>query len=120
MKGDHIYDYKYIVGEELSCLQEENNAYSDNVIKVISRKKEKEVIVGHVPEPLAKVLYTMMKKWTILSLNAKIDGEKRQAPEGTWVPGGGIKIPCTYLIFAAKINKHKIRKIIKKEEKKMK
>ena len=87
--------------------------YCDNAIKVISQKKEKEVIVGHVPEPLAKVLYPMMKKWMILSLKAKIDGEKRRAPEGMWVPGGGIEIPCTYKIFAAKINKHKICKIIK-------
>ena len=43
----------------------------------LGRYREKLVIVEHVPEPLAKVLYPMMKKWTILSLKAKIDGEKR-------------------------------------------
>ena len=81
--------------------------------------KQKERIVGHVPEPLAKILYPMMKKWQILSMKAVITGEKRRAPEGTWVPGGGVELPCIYYVYAAKIHKKNIRKNIEKEEKKL-
>ena len=26
----------------------------------------------------------------------------RSAPEGVWVPGGGIKFPCEYVLYGAK------------------
>ena len=76
-------------------------------MKVVSKstKTKKETIVGHVPEPLAKILYPLMKEWKMLSLIAKI-GDKQRAPEGIWVPGGGIELPCTYFINAAKIQKY--------------
>ena len=37
-------------------------------------------------------------------MKAVITGGKRRAPEGTWIPGGGIELPCTY-IYAAKTHK---------------
>ena len=40
----------------------------------------------------------------------------RRAPEGTWVPGGGIEIPCTYFFYGAKIHKRYVRKAIKECE----
>ena len=33
------------------------------------------------------------------SINAVPTGEPRNAPEGTWVLGGGIEIPCKYHIY---------------------
>ena len=73
------------------CLRDDNNKYSNNAIKVLSnveKKKKKgctakpvELIVGHVPGALAKILHQMMKEWRILSMKAVINGE------GTWVPG---------------------------------
>ena len=33
-------------------------------------------------------------------------GEKQRAPEGTWVPGGGIELPCIYHIYEAKTLKN--------------
>ena len=50
-------------------------------------------------------------------------GGKRRAPEGTWVPGGGIELPCTYIyiyIYAAKTHKNYIRNKIKEAEKNLK
>ena len=110
IKGHHVYEYKYTVNEELACMIEDDNKHSKNAIKVLFRGKEgkqdkqKERIVGHVPEPLAKILYPMMKKWQILSMKAVITGEKRRAPEGTWGPGGGVELPCIYYVYAAKIH----------------
>ena len=45
------------------------------------RTKMDDIVVEHIPESL-------------------------KAPEGTWVPGGGIEIPCVYKIFSGKINKN--------------
>ena len=28
-----------------------------------------------------------------------IPGDKVRAPEGTWVPGGGLQPPCTFYIY---------------------
>ena len=43
--------------------------------------------VGHVLDPLVHVLAPMSET---------INDVPRLAPEGVWVPGGGIEIPCKY------------------------
>ena len=60
-----------------------------------------------------------MKDWRILWMKAVIDGVHRRAPEGTWIPGGGIELPCTHFLYGAKIHKRCIRKLIKETEKNM-
>jgi len=57
----------------------------------------------------------VFSQWQILWIEAIITGEKRHALEGTWVPGGGIELPCTYYIYAAKIHKNYICKNIKEK-----
>ena len=52
-------------------------------------------------------------------MKAVIDGVHRRAPEGTWIPGGGIELPCTYFLYGAKIHKRCIRKLIEETEKNM-
>ena len=66
------------------------------VSKSTKTKTKKETIVGHVSKLLAKILYPLVKEWKILSLIAKIDGDKQRAAEGIWDPGGGIELLCTY------------------------
>ena len=62
----------------------------------------KEAVVGHIPEPLAPILGPMLKDETVHSIVAKITGEKRGAPEGVWVQGGGIELPCKYFVYGPK------------------
>ena len=50
----------------------------------------------------------------IVSIEAIVTGEPRNAPEGTWVIGGGIETPYKYLIYADKKLKSKIRTILRK------
>ena len=65
-------------------------------MKKKKKKKPEEVIVDHVPaESVSEVLSPLMDSWTIICISTVIDAEHRRAPEGTWVPGGGIEIPCT-------------------------
>ena len=122
-----MYDYEYTVNEELICLRDDKNIHSDNAIEVLSKVEEKkkkscvvkpvEKLVGHVPEALAKILYPMMIEWRIIWMKAVITGGKRR---GTWVPGGGIELPCTYYIYAAKTHKNYIGNKIKEAEKNLK
>ena len=103
------------------CFRERRNRYSENAIvvqkalgdrecKKKKKKKAEEDIVGHISESLGEVLSPLMDCWTTIRITAVIDAEHRRAPEGTWIPRGGIKIPCTYKIYSAKINERTIRR----------
>ena len=69
-------------------------------------------MVGHVPEPLSKIFFPLMKCLKILEIKVEILGEKRAASEGTWVLGGVVEIP-TFYVCGARIHKLHIRKVIK-------
>ena len=58
-------------------------------------------VIGHVPEALAFLSLTLMKEWKVYRVNATISGEKRKAPERTWVLGGGIEIRCKYFLYGS-------------------
>ena len=75
---------------------------------------KKEAVVGHVPGPLAQILGPMLKDETIHSITAKITGEKRGAPEGVWVQGGGIELPCKYFLYGPKESKARVRSALRK------
>lgn len=77
----------------------------------------KKQLVGYVPEPLTKILYSMMKECHILSMKAIITGKKQRAPEDTWGPGGGIELACIYHIYAARTHKTCISENLENEEK---
>ena len=111
-KGHHAYNHDYLVSEELIC--EFEYKYSHNSIEV--KSKNKDVTIGHVPEPLAAILFPLRKAWKVYEIQAKITGKSRRAPEGTWVLGGGIEIPCQYTIIGPKIHKKNCRKELRKAQ----
>ena len=57
--------------------------------------------VGHVPDSLAEVLYKPLLEKEI-KMTCRVSGQSRSAPEGVWVQGGGIEIPCVYEIGVKK------------------
>ena len=61
-------------------------------------------MVGYNLEPLAKILFPLMKCWKIWESNVEISGEKRAAPEGAWVLGGG-KLSKTQILKKGKNEK---------------
>ena len=94
MKGHHVYNYQYEIGEEVVCFRDRRNRFSENAIVVqkalgdseCNKKKKKktvEFIMGHIPESLSEVLLPLMDCWTIIRITAVIDAEHRRAPEGT-------------------------------------
>lgn len=40
-----------------------------------------------------KVIRHVREEWKVYRVNAIISDEKRKVPEGTWTPGGGVKMP---------------------------
>ena len=130
IKGHHVYDYKYTINEKLTCVPGSTNKYSSNAIvvkpkgeenvkrikvekeKKKKKKKSRAEIVGHVPEALAQVLYTLISTGKINVMKATVTRMHMDAPEGKWVPGGGVEIPCTNCVYGAKIRKKLIRELI--------
>ena len=102
--------YAFKVGEIVNCSIETDNEYSENAITVFSSSKK---MVGNIPEPLAEILFPLMKCWKMLEIKVEILGEKRAAPEGTWVLGGVIQIPAIFYIYGARTHKLYVRKAIK-------
>ena len=46
-----------------------------------------------MPDVLPEIVFKLLSEWKVLNITAKITGRHRRAPEGTWVPGGGIEPP---------------------------
>ena len=57
--------------------------------------------VGHVPDSLAEALYKLLLEKEI-KMTSRVSGQSRSSPEGVWVQGGGIEIPCFYQIAVKK------------------
>ena len=102
IKGHHHYNYKYKVGEELECLREPENEFSKHATSVNTeetQRNEQKRIVGHMPDALSEMVFKLLSEWEVLNITIEITGKHRRAPVGTWVPGGGIEIPCTYFLY---------------------
>jgi len=44
----------------------------------------------------------MLDGGEIERMEGTVTGVARSAPEGVWVPGGGIEFPCEYVLYGAK------------------
>ena len=65
--------------------------------KKSKRKTSKNWINGrlrffHIPDALAEILFPLMNTWRVYSTEAIISENQRAAPEGKWVPSGGIEM----------------------------
>ena len=66
-----------------------------------------------IPDSMAKVTHGLMSEWKVLQLIVKIEVKHRSAPEGTWVPIGGIQISCFYFLYGVKFHKSSLWEKIK-------
>ena len=72
-------------------------------------------VIGHVLEALASILFTLTQEWKIYEVSATVSGEKRKAPEETWVIGAGTEIPCKYFLYGPVIHKTFIRNELRRK-----
>ena len=73
--------------------------------------------VGHVPDALARILAPMLDGGVITRMEGTVTGVARSAPEGVWVPGGGIEIPCEYVLHGVKKDREKVRQMLRDTQK---
>ena len=95
MKSHQVFMSASRPWDAFICAREQGNHRSTDVILVKLRDGS---TVGHVPDALARVLAPMLDVGQLMHMKGTIT---RSAPEGVWVPGGGIEIPCKYLLHGA-------------------
>ena len=74
VKGHLVYNYAFKVGEVLNFSIDNDNQYNENAIAVLSSCKK---VVGHIPKPLAKILFPRMTYWRTLQL--KVEYQEKRA-----------------------------------------
>lgn len=115
MKGHHVYRSDFTIGAIFNCEHEPTNTHSTWAIVV---KKSTGEVVGHIPDSLAEVLLPLLTSGEVESIKCEVTGLSRGASEGVWVQGGGVVIPCTYILLGKKLNKPVVRSKLKRRAKK--
>ena len=116
VKGHHVYRASFRVGEVFTCERELTNRHSAWAIVV--KKPESSEVAGHVPDDVARVLFPLLSSGEILSMKCAITGLSKAAEEGVWVQGGGIVIPCTYILYGKQLDRPHVRSERKKNSRK--
>jgi len=114
VKGHHVFKSESRPGDTFTCAREPGNPHSPDAIIV---KLSDGSNVGHVPNPLARVLAPMLDGGEIERMEGTVTGVARSAPEGVWVPGGGIEFPCEYVLYGAKKDRESVRKTLREVQK---
>ena len=78
-------------------------------------KSNNDRVIGHVPDGLAKVFHVLIEDRKLRRITGKITSDARAAPEGTWLQGGGIELPCKYKLHGDKKYKTIVKDALKKE-----
>ena len=106
MKGHHVFKSESRPGDAFICAREPGNPHSPDAIVVKLGDSS-----GHVPDPLARILAPMLDGGVIMCMEGTVTGVARSAREGVWVLGGGIEIPCEYVLYGVKKDCEKLDKI---------
>ena len=107
IKGDQLW---WRVVDQLFCTIEPDIKHSNNAIVVKSGNDD---IIGHVPGAVAKKLFKFMKSQQIEIMDSEVTGNPSPAPEGKWVIGVGIEMPCKYRLYGLKSVKKEVRAVLK-------
>ena len=98
VNGHHVFKSESRPGDAFICAREPGNPHSPDAIVVKLGDSS-----GHVPDPLAHILAAgMLDGGLITCMEGTVTGVARSAREGVWVPGGGIEIPCEYVLYGVK------------------
>ena len=116
IKGHHVYQTNFEVGTSFICEIEPNNQHSDTAIVVLKDL----TVIGHVPEGLCQPFHHMLANNTVDSIRCILTGQAVKSSLGTWTCGGGIELPCTYMLFGRKEMKKEVRACVRQALAKLK
>ena len=86
---------------------------------IVVKKPEMREVAGHVPDNLVCVL-TLLTSGKVLSMKCEVTGLSKAAEEQVRMQGGGIVIPCTYVLYGKKVNRADIKDELRKTSRKKK
>ena len=115
VKGHYVFRSESRPGDSLTCAREPSNPHSsDTIIVKLSAGSN----VGHVPDPLARVLAPILDGGEIKRMEGTLTGVARSALEGVWVPGGGIEFSWEYVCTVhAKKDREIVKQTLRKVQK---
>jgi hypothetical protein len=116
VKGIHVYRNKRAkVSVKLVCSREPDNRASRYAVAV--KHEPSDTMVGHVPEQLARILFGLLDRKLVTTLLAKVTRDPRTSAGGMWKKGGGVELPCKYILYGKKQHKEQVRVALKHAEK---
>ena len=99
---------------KLFCEREAHNLHSKAAIKV--KLDTDGSVIGHVPDGLAAVLAPLLDSGTVTSVTGTITRPPRPASEGVWAVGGGIELPCEYVLHGATKDRSHVRTALRRSQ----
>ena len=111
MKGYHVFQTGR-PRESFLCKREGHNPYSKVAIVV----KIDNSVIGHVPDRLAVVLARLLDSGWVANITGTITGPPRSSPDGVWTVGGGIELPCEYVLHGAKQHRSLVRTALRQAQ----
>lgn len=117
VKGYHVYRTG-AVGDMFDCEREAHNPHSGSAILV--KKTVDGDTLGHVPEGLAVLFVHLLDSNYVTSITGTVTGPPRSSPIGTWSVGGGIELPCKYILHGPKMYRSAVRTSLKQKKQKKK
>ncbi len=110
IKGHHAFRTEARIGDEFRCHREAINRHSEAAIVVRSSSDR---VMGHIPDRLARILSPMLGDGHIRKITGTVTGPARSAPEGVWRIGGGIELPCQYVLYGFKKHRAEVRRCLR-------
>ena len=104
VKGYHVFQTGR-PRETFFCEREASDLHNGAAIVV----KIDDRIISHVPGRLAVVLAPLLDSGRVTNITGTITGPPRSSLDGVWAIGGGIELPCEYVLHGAKQDRSSVR-----------
>ena len=109
LKGYHVYK-KGKIGDRFTCSRDRGNPHSKTAI--VAKLDRNDHVVGYVPQPLSELLAPLVDCIEGIAITGTITDGFREASEGRWVPGGGLELPCKYVVHGRKEHRATVAEVL--------
>ena len=66
LKGHHVFQSNYTIGDNFVRSPEPDNRHSKGKNAIIVKKPDEDAVLGHVPDALSQIICPMLKDGTII------------------------------------------------------
>ena len=86
------------MGDKFTCCRSNQGSKAS----IVAKLDRNGIVVGHIPQLLSKRLAILLDSKEGIKITGTITDLPREAPGGRWVRGGGLELPCEYVIRGKK------------------